>query len=188
MTDRAQIEAEDRALPRRRRGARASMSALLEIRDLKTLFAVEGGGEFPAVDGISLSLDAGARWASSANPVAARASPRCRSWAWCRNRRDASRAARSCSRAPICCACRSGDARVPRRSHRDDLPGADDVAQPGVHRRRPARRRHPAAPADEPRRGQGAGDAKCWRGCAFPRPSSASTTIRTSSRAACASA
>jgi peptide/nickel transport system ATP-binding protein len=35
------------------------MSALLEIRDLKTLFAVEGGGEFPAVDGISLSLEAG---------------------------------------------------------------------------------------------------------------------------------
>jgi len=35
------------------------MSALLEIRNLKTWFAVEGGGEFPAVDGISLSLDAG---------------------------------------------------------------------------------------------------------------------------------
>ncbi len=35
------------------------MTALLEIRDLKTWFAVEGGGEFPAVDGISLSLDAG---------------------------------------------------------------------------------------------------------------------------------
>ena len=35
------------------------MTALLEIRDLKTWFAVDGGGEFPAVDGISLSLDAG---------------------------------------------------------------------------------------------------------------------------------
>jgi peptide/nickel transport system ATP-binding protein len=35
------------------------MSSLLEIRDLKTWFAVEGGGEFPAVDGISLSLDTG---------------------------------------------------------------------------------------------------------------------------------
>jgi peptide/nickel transport system ATP-binding protein len=37
----------------------AHSSALLEIRDLKTWFAVEGGGEFPAVDGISLSLETG---------------------------------------------------------------------------------------------------------------------------------
>jgi peptide/nickel transport system ATP-binding protein len=35
------------------------MSALLEIDNLKTLFAIEGGGEFPAVDGISFSLEAG---------------------------------------------------------------------------------------------------------------------------------
>ena len=35
------------------------MSALLEIRDLRTSFAVEGGGEFAAVDGVSLSVSAG---------------------------------------------------------------------------------------------------------------------------------
>ncbi len=35
------------------------MSSLLEIRNLKTLFSVEGGGEFPAVDGINLSLESG---------------------------------------------------------------------------------------------------------------------------------
>jgi peptide/nickel transport system ATP-binding protein len=35
------------------------MKELLEIHDLKTLFSVEGGGEFPAVDGISLSLASG---------------------------------------------------------------------------------------------------------------------------------
>jgi oligopeptide/dipeptide ABC transporter ATP-binding protein len=35
------------------------MSALLEIDNLKTWFAIEGGGEFPAVDGISLSLAPG---------------------------------------------------------------------------------------------------------------------------------
>ena len=35
------------------------MSALLEIRDLSIAFAVEGGGEFTAVDGINLSLEAG---------------------------------------------------------------------------------------------------------------------------------
>jgi peptide/nickel transport system ATP-binding protein len=35
------------------------MSALLEVRTLRTLFAVEGGGEFAAVDGVDFSLDAG---------------------------------------------------------------------------------------------------------------------------------
>ncbi|HVS56247.1 MAG TPA: ATP-binding cassette domain-containing protein, partial [Casimicrobiaceae bacterium] len=34
------------------------MSALLEVRALKTFFQVEGG-EFPAVDGISFSIDPG---------------------------------------------------------------------------------------------------------------------------------
>jgi peptide/nickel transport system ATP-binding protein len=35
------------------------MTALLEIRDLRIGFAVEGGGEFIAVDGINLSLETG---------------------------------------------------------------------------------------------------------------------------------
>ena len=61
-----------------------------------------------------------------------------------------------------------GDARTARRPHRDDLPGADDIAESGVHRRRPDRRRHPAASADEPRRGQGAGRRHA-RARAYPR-------------------
>ena len=35
------------------------MSALLEVQDLRTLFAVEGGGEFAAVDGVGFALEAG---------------------------------------------------------------------------------------------------------------------------------
>ena len=35
------------------------MTVLLEVRDLRTLFAVEGGGEFAAVDGVGFTLDAG---------------------------------------------------------------------------------------------------------------------------------
>ena len=35
------------------------MSALLEVQDLRTLFAVEGGGEFTAVDGVGFTLQAG---------------------------------------------------------------------------------------------------------------------------------
>ena len=41
---------------------------------------------------------------------------------------------------------RARDARDPRQPDRDDLPGADDVAQPGAHRRRPDRRGGAAAP------------------------------------------
>src|SRR5439155_5824009 len=47
----------DPALPGRTRPPRA-MSALLEVRDLKTSFAVEAGELF-AVDGVSFTLDAG---------------------------------------------------------------------------------------------------------------------------------
>ena len=44
--------------------------------------------------------------------------------------------------------------RPARQRHRDDLPGADDVAESGLHDRRPDRRRAAAAPADRraPRR------------------------------------
>jgi peptide/nickel transport system ATP-binding protein len=35
------------------------VTALLEVRDLRTSFKLEGGGEFAAVDGVSFSVDAG---------------------------------------------------------------------------------------------------------------------------------
>ena len=70
----------------------------------------------------------------------------------------------------------------------DDLPGADDLAQPGVHHRRPdhgdgARARAacpPRAPRDAP--------SRCSTRSASRRPPGGWTTIRTSSPAACASA
>ena len=40
----------------------------------------------------------------------------------------------------------------PRQRHLDDLPGADDVAEPGLHRRRPDRRGGAAAPERRRRR------------------------------------
>ena len=46
---------------------------------------------------------------------------------------------------------RRGDARGPGQPDLDDLPGADDLAQPGLHRRRPDRRGR-AAPPEGPRR------------------------------------
>ena len=88
-----------------------------------------------AVDDVSLSTVGAARCsASSASPAAARASPRCRSWGCCPVRPAASAAARSSSRARTCSPDRAGRcARIRGSRIVDDLPGADDVAQPGLH-------------------------------------------------------
>ena len=76
----------------------------------------------------------------------------------------------------------------PRQPHRDGVPGADDLAEPAPHHREAGRR--------DPRRAQGhdagggarAGARAPAPGRARGRPSSASAPIRTSSRAASASA
>ena len=54
-----------------------------------------------------------------------------------------------------------GAAQDPRQRHRDDLPGSDELAEPGLPRRRPDRRADPRAPPG------GQQDATRWR-----RPSS----------------
>ena len=59
----------------------------------------------------------------------------------------------------------------PRRSHLDDLPGADDLAQPGDADRRPDRRGGSAAPADDGQGGLAAGGRRCCGWCGFPSPS-----------------
>ena len=64
------------------------------------------------------------------------------------------RAARSCTRGKdLLGARRPRDAQDPRQPDLDDLPGADDLAQPGVHRRRPGRRGGPPAPGQVEGRG-----------------------------------
>ncbi len=60
-------------------------------------------------------------------------------------------------------------ARAARRRHLDDLPGADDVAEPGVHRRLPADRGAAAAHGDEARAGEKARDRAPGRG-RYPGP------------------
>ena len=50
---------------------------------------------------------------------------------------------------------RGGDARDPRQGHLHDLPGAHDLAEPGLHARRPDRRGVRAPPRLQPRRGHG---------------------------------
>ena len=144
-----------------------------------------------AVDGVSFSRRRG-RDGRHRRRVGLRqvASPRSRSSA-SSARPDASRpAARSRFEGrDLLDARRARDAARPRQPHRDGLPGADDRAQSGLHRRRPDRRGRA-----RPRRRRRKRDA--WERAVemldarrHPRPaSSARTSIRTSSPAACASA
>ena len=83
------------------------------------------------------------RWAWSASPAAARASPRCPSCGSSPARPGGSSAARSASRArDLLALTESRDGGHPRQRHLDDLPGADDLAQSAAHGRagRSARR------------------------------------------------
>jgi predicted porin len=63
-----------------------------------------------------------------------------------------------------CAGERAGDARDPGRGDRDDLPGTDDLAQPGLHHRRPDRRGRPSSSEERRFGGEGA-----RRGHAAPR-------------------
>ena len=61
----------------------------------------------------------------------------------------------------------------PRQRDLDDLPGADDVAQPGLHGRRPDRRGRPAARERRRRRRRSSARARCSSSSASPRPAGA---------------
>ena len=75
-----------------------------------------------------------------------------------------------------------------RRRHHHDLPGADDLAQPAAHDRAAGRRDPDAAPGPvgRERRARARSSCSTWSASAMPRAGSA--PIRTSSRAASASA
>ena len=80
------------------------------------------------------------------------------------------------------------DAELPRRRDRDDLPGPDDVAEPGLPDRRADRRGDPHARADRQARRRRSARSSCCARSASRTRRRASTTSRTSSRAACGSA
>ena len=76
----------------------------------------------------------------------------------------------------------------PRQPHLDDLPGADDLAQPGDADRRPDHRGGAPASAHDPEGSLGNRPSRCCAWSGFPNRSGGRPNIRTSSRAACASA
>ena len=147
-------------------------------------------GEMKAVDGLSARRSAPARrWRWSANRAAASRCRRCRimrllpdpparivGGAVMLNGRD------------LVAPARGGDARHPRQGDRHDLPGPDELAQSGGHGREADRRGADDPHRPRPRPGARAARTSCSSWSACPTPAGGSTPIRTSSRAACASA
>ena len=78
--------------------------------------------------------------------------------------------------------------RIARPRDRHDLSGADDLAQPGAHDRRADRGSLPPQSRPAPARRRRRRPRKRSSACASPTPRSGCATIRTSCRAACASA
>ena len=109
-----------------------------------------------AVDGVSFTVERARRSASSASPAPARASPASRSWASTPRRRATSEGRGALPRRGPAAGVGVAAARDPRQRHRDDLPGPDDVAEPGAQDRRPDRRGDPAPQGRLARRRAGA--------------------------------
>ena len=83
---------------------------------------------------------------------------------------------------------RPDPARPARQPAGDDLPGADDLAQSELHHRRADHRDHPAPSRRLAAQPRASARSSCCAASTSPRRSSASTNIRTSCPAACASA
>jgi hypothetical protein len=96
----------DRSRSRTFQAAPAAMTALLEVRDLRTLFAVEAGGESAAVDGVGFSLDAGRTLGIVTNLAAAKRHRAVDHGPRSRTHPDGSAAAAFCSTASTSSGCR----------------------------------------------------------------------------------
>ena len=123
------------------------MQPLLEVKQLRTSFFTEEG-ELRAVDGVSFAVEPGKLMglvgeSGSGKTVTALSIMRLLpESARMIGRLDNVRGRRTC--------CKLAEPQMrarSRREDRDDLPGADDLAQSGVHDRQPDRRGDPAASA-----------------------------------------
>ena len=185
ITDRATIDAAHRS-----RDCEPAMTAgpLIEIEGLRVVFHGDDGRTTHAVDSVDLSVANGAtlglvgeirlrqeRDLARHHGAVVEALRRS-------HRLDPLRRFRSARSA------RRDPARPARQSARDDLSGADDLAQPEFYHRRPDHRDHPAPSRRLAARRRASAPSSCCAASTSPRPKSASTNIRTSSPAACASA
>ena len=118
---------------------------LLEVKSLKTHFFTDEG-VVRAVDGVDLYIDKGETLGVVGESGCGKSSPRSASCGSSRSRPGRSSRARSSTTAATCVDLPAEpDAQDPRQGDLDDLPGADDLAQPRLHLRRADRRGHPPA-------------------------------------------
>ena len=111
-----------------------NVAPIMQVDGLKTYFFTRKG-TVKAVDGVSFRLKPRKPSRSSASPAAASRSPLSRSCASSRIHPAVSSAVRIKFDGVDLMKSRSARCANPRQRHLDDLPGADDVAQPGHHRR-----------------------------------------------------
>ena len=160
---------------------------ILQVKDLKTYFKLDEG-LLKAVDGVCFDLRKGETLGIVGESGSGKSVTNLAIMKLIPGRPDGSPAEKSSSRARTSSRWRTRDPDHPGQQDLHDLPGSDDLPQPLPSHLHPDDRDHRAAPGpgQERRQGQGHRDAEAGR---HPRPRrSASTTIRTSSRAACASA
>ncbi len=147
------------------------MTPVLDVRDVSVRIRAPGRARRPGGRPRLVHGQPAARSSrSSANRVAGRRCWRCPSWACCRTAARSPRAA-SCSTARTCGARQAGpDARHPRQVDRHDLPGADDLAEPGPDDRPPDRRGPRASRAASSRTRARPGRSTCSGSVGIPDP------------------
>ena len=168
------------------RQSRERPMSLLEITDLTVGFDTEDG-TVHAVKGVSFSVERGEILAlcgesGCGKSVTAMSVPRLLPPATTRLSGSIKLDGRELTALP-----ERGDAADPRQGGRGRLPGADDLPESVVHGRLPDRRG--AAPARAPVRAgrPRSAPSNCWSWSGSPPPAGGSRSIRTSSRAGCAS-
>ena len=160
---------------------------LLEVRDLRVSFRTEDG-LVHAVDGVSFTLDKGQVLGIVGESGSGKSVSMMSIMRLIRDPNAIFEGEVMYKGRDLMKLSAARDARGARLRDRDDLPGPDDVAEPGLPGRLADRRADPRRTRRSRRAPRTRARSSCCAPSASRVPRCASTTTRTSSRAACASA